>query len=125
MRSCLWKMPRPGKLPAGFEQMRRMFQAGLGQLGPAKHAGYLLRALGVLHAANLGLGAPALFGLFNQEVLVPKRRNLRQMSNAQYLLTLRQCFELFPDCLSSPSADSDIDLVEDQGARQNRLLLSS
>ncbi len=32
------------------------------------------------------------FRLFNQEVLIPKRRNLRQVSNAKHLLALRQCF---------------------------------
>src|SRR5277367_6256626 len=81
-------------LSAGFEQMRRMFQAGLGQLRPAQHAGDLLRSFGVVHATNLGLRAPAFLCLFNQKVLIAESCNLRQMRDAQHLLSLRQSLQL-------------------------------
>ena len=118
LRRC--EMPGRLLLSAAFQQMCSMFQAGLGQLGPAQHAGDLLGPLRILHAANLGLRAPALLRLLDQKVLIAERRNLRKMGDAQHLLALRQRLQLSPNRLRRPSADADIDLVEDQRARQNR-----
>src|ERR1700678_8660 len=83
------------RLPATCQQMFGVFQAGLSQLGTTKHSGNLLCALRIFHAANVGLGAPALFGFFDQEVLVAKRCNLWKMRDAEHLLALRQRLE-FP-----------------------------
>jgi hypothetical protein len=76
------RMPMPGCgmpaywLPAAFQQMSGVFQTGLGELGAAQHTGDLLRSLGVVHAADFGLCASALLGLFNQEVLIPEGGDL-------------------------------------------------
>ena len=78
----------------------------------------------VVHPPDLGLGPPALLRLLNQKMLIRKRRNLRQMGDAQHLLPLGQRLQLSPHRLRRPPADADIDLVEDQRPRQNGLLLS-
>jgi hypothetical protein len=64
------------RLSTGFKKMGCVLEACLGELSPAQHAGDLLCPLRVLHASNVGLGSAALFGLFYQEVLVSKGRNL-------------------------------------------------
>src|SRR5579871_6418453 len=87
-----------------------MFQAGFSQRCATEHPGYLLRPLRIFHASNLGLGTPALFSLLDQEVLVAKRSNLRQMRDAQHLLSTRQRLQLSPNSLRSPPANADVDL---------------
>jgi hypothetical protein len=55
--------------------------------------------------------------LFHQEVLVGKGGNLGQMGDAQYLLGAGKLLQFLADRLGSPATDADVDLVEDQGAR--------
>jgi hypothetical protein len=76
MQAFCAEMPEDA-LTAAFQQMGRVLQARLGELGAAQHPCDLLRPFGVFHAANLSLGPPTLLGLLYQEVLVPERRNLR------------------------------------------------
>ncbi len=99
-----------------------MLEASLGEFFAAKHAGYFLGALEIVHAADLGLGSAALFRFFDEEVLIAEGRDLWEVGDAEDLLAFGQGFELAPYGLGRATADADVDLVEDEGAGEDGLL---
>jgi hypothetical protein len=108
--TILWTMA----LRVGFQHLLGMLARGLGQFGPAQHAGNFLGALLAGDEADCGAGAIGGALLFDHVMMVGEGRNLRQVSYAQYLIGSRQCFQLFSYGLSCASADAGIDFVEDK-----------
>ncbi len=62
------------------------------------------------------------FALFNDEVLIGKGRYLRQMSNAENLLSPAKRFQLLAHRIRCATADADVDLIEDKRTRRRQLL---
>src|ERR1700733_11443156 len=94
-----------------------MLKAGVGDLGAAEHSGYLVRARAVVEYADLGLGAAVIFALFDDEMLACEGRYLRQMRDAEHLLTFRERLQFLAHCFSRPSTKADVNLMEDQRSR--------
>jgi hypothetical protein len=82
----------------------------------------LRRACGHPAAEPASWCAPV-FALFDEEMLVGKGSDLRQMRHAQHLLRAAQHLQLLPDRLRRAAADADVDLIEDQRSRRDQRLL--
>lgn len=93
-----------------------MFKARVGQLSAAQHACYFFGALFVAELADVDARPAAGFLFFNEQMMVRKRRNLGQMSDAKNLIVGSQSLQFLANCLRCASADAGIDLIEDQGS---------
>src|SRR5258708_1746328 len=82
------------------------------ELRPAEHARYFLRALLAGYGANARTRAPPGFLLLDDVVMIPKRRNLRQMRHAQHLIQSRQRLQLLAHSLSRTSSNPSINLIK-------------
>src|SRR5438093_2323668 len=93
----------------------------IGDRFPAKHARELVDAAIGIETAHGRLGPAALDPLFDLEVCIRVRRNLRQVRDAQYLEGGTQRSQRAADDVGDATADAGIDLVEDQsGGRRAR-----
>ncbi len=90
-----------------------MAAGGVGELRAGEHSGDFFHALGLFHEAHAGLRATAMGGLFDEEVLVGERSDLRQVRDADDLLRGGEGLELLADGFCGAAADADVDFVED------------
>lgn len=95
-----------------------ILQGGLGHLRAAQHPCHFLQPLLFPKQPDRGARPALHFLLLDHEMLIGEGRNLRQMGHAQYLLHSRQGFQLLTYRLGCPSADADVNLIEDQCAGQ-------
>ena len=77
-----------------------------------------MRSFALVHPPDAGPSPPILARLLNQEMLVGKGRDLRQVRNAHHLLPLGQRLQLSSHRLRRPASNPDIDLVEHQHSRR-------
>jgi hypothetical protein len=108
-------------LAAGRDHLRGMLQAGVSDLCAAQHARDFVSASPIVEHANLRFGATVIFAFLNGEMLIGKRGDLREMSDAENLLRASESFELLANGFCSAAADADIDFVEDERARRGFL----
>jgi len=71
---------------------------------------------------DFGFGAAVGFALVDEEVLIGEGGDLGQVGYAQNLLAAAEGFELLATASAAASANADVDLIEDQGARGGGLL---
>src|ERR1700730_10933002 len=101
-----------------------MAYGSLRLLRAAQHAGHFFDSLSGTETPDSGLYPASLFSLFHHKMLRCKNRDLGQMCDAQHLLRLAQRLQLPSYGFCGPTADADVDLVEDQRARQQRSAFS-
>ena len=82
-----------------------------------------MRAGTFVENANLGLRSAVVFTLFHYKVLAGEGRYLRQVCDAEDLLTSTEGLEFLTDCFSRSAANSNVDFVEDKRAGRRRLRL--
>src|SRR5215472_17157962 len=91
-----------------------MLAGGFGEFGSAEHSGHFLGALFSSHAADASTCASTGFLFLDDEVMIAKGCDLRQMCHTQHLVRSRQRFKLLSDSLSGAPPDPGINLVEHQ-----------
>src|SRR4051812_1690034 len=81
-------------LSTGLQQLPCMFEACLSQLRATQHTCHLAGPFALVHPPNTRSGPPGLIRLLNQEMLICKGCDLRQVRDADHLLPLRQGLQL-------------------------------
>lgn len=101
----------------GFQHLLGVTERGIGDGGAAQHAREFLRAFGFGKSSDCSarseLAGIFLFGFFDPVMLVRKTGNLGKMGDAEHLLAGAERAQFFADSLSSASADTGINFVED------------
>ena len=72
----------------------------------------------MVETGDLGEGPALLDLLFDEIVVVGKRRDLRLMGDAEHLAAARDLAQLESDLLGGGTGDTGVDLVEDQGVHR-------
>src|SRR6266540_3309165 len=93
----------------------QQFSRTCDRLCAADHPGELLHPSGVVQPCDRGDGPRTLDGLLDPEVRGARRRDLRKVSDAQYLKPRAQRPELLAHDRRNASTDAGIHLVENQG----------
>src|SRR5580692_7702727 len=108
-----------------LQHLLRMPQRRLSQFRSAEHARHFFSSFLIIKQPNRGLSSSLPLPLLHQKMLIGKRRDLGQMGDAKYLLRARELLELLSHRVSRPAANPNINLIEDQRARNRRLTPSS
>ncbi len=91
-----------------------MFSCDLGHVFTPRHPGEFIDAEITLHSLDLGTGPPASSLLPNDEVAVREGGDLRQMCDAENLVLRCQFSEDPTHTFSDRTADTRVDLIEDE-----------
>src|SRR5216684_2679315 len=89
-----------------------VLQRSLRQLVSAQHPGDLFPTLVAGNLADARAGAVSCLFLFDQVMMIGKRRDLRQMGHTKHLGRASERLQLLPNCLGCATTDSGVDFVE-------------